>query len=237
MSVNSVQPGWLVLAGLALGAIVAATLWRRVVPDLLARFDQQVLHTTPVDADAPPYAPHTPAERICWDRLYLWCHNGIGDGHAPLWAPWRPPQIETRFTIATLRPEGPTACPALLQHLANHLDGSLLLAQMESRLQRLLYRLQVKWWDVQWWRRRQPGDPWDCGHLQPQVSVAALQAFRPRRPTLILGEGLPPEVLVCAATTLQAQSTLYRQPVRLLVTDPGARATLEQAGVRGAVVG
>jgi hypothetical protein len=213
--------GWMGLLVLAVGCAV----W----PRLSARFDRRVLVVT-----APGLALNTPQAAPALDLAApteRWCTQGLGHGALPWWAPLRRPVVDLPVAFATLQTKPNHPMPAWIQTLADRLDGTEVLAALPSPQHKFWYRLQVKWCDVRWWRPRQPTDPWDCGYLQPQATLADVAAFRPRRATLVVVLGLPPQPLMDLVRTIQTESTAYRQPVRLLLTDAHAHNTLAQAGV------
>lgn len=210
-----------------------------MIPSLFARFDTRVLSAEHTFTKVCPEVgkPSSPEDRTRWDRLVLWCTTGVDGGHRPWWAPGRKPRFNHLFSVAVWTPSADPNTPDLLRRFANQLDGSLALAAMPRARQRWAFRLQVKWWDAQWWRQRRYTDPWDCGYLRPEASTTDLVAFRPRRATLVVVQGLPPEELLERVQALSDQSPAYRQPLRLLLTDTHAHATLKQAGVEHQLLG
>ena len=235
---NGLQAGlgvvWGGLLGVVLGLLVLV-LGCAVWPRLSARFDRRVL-VVPEPGEAPQNLASTPSSASV-TSTERWCTHGLGHGACPWWAPWRLPQVDLPLAVATLPPSPGNQVPTWVQGLADRLDGSVVLAGLHTTRHRLWYRLWVKWCDIRWWRQRQPTDPWDCGHLHPEATLPDLKAFRPRRATLVVVHGLPPQALLDLVRTFQTESPTYRQPVRLLLTGEQAHATLAQAGVPHQVLG
>ena len=206
------ESGWwwllilLPLAGLA---------WRSV-PLLLARYDSAALRVCPpvtdgVSADADALAR-------AWPVLLHWCFDGASPGNRPLWRPWAPPLMAQRFAVAQLvgAPDG--TLRAVAEAFSRHIDGSDQLLACPGRWARIGLRLRVKWHDAQWWRARQSADPWDSGYLVDEpAALRALQAFRPRRATLLVAVDLSAAALQARIATLAAQQARFAHPVRLLV--------------------
>jgi hypothetical protein len=95
------------------------------------------------------------------------------------------------------------------------LDGSDELARL-GRWRGLLWRLHLLLREQVAKGPARPGDPWDCGWWRAGP-LGPAEAFRPRRPTLLLLR--EPDAAVGAAllATLQARSTAYARPLRVLV--------------------
>jgi hypothetical protein len=167
------------------------------VRSLAARFDGDVLGVAPPRAIESGAAP-TGAEALAvWARLRAWC-----DGPA-------------RFGVAVLAPGPQAAQAALVEAFSRELDGSQQLAAAGGALAGWLLRLRVKLRDAQWWRVRQPSDPWDAGYLIGALPV--LRRFRPRRATLMVADGLDGALLREAVQILAANRAGFHHPVRLLV--------------------
>ena len=169
--------------------------WRNAIATvaeaLVARFDGEALRVVP-RADGGSGAGGDAGS------LQAWCRADAGP-----------------FAVAVLAGADASRVAAAF---ALRLDGSDRLEALPTRAARWRLRLAVKWADAQWWRRRQPDDPWDCGLLVDAPSVRErLPHFRPRRATLMLADGLPPAVVHDYAQRLQAQQATFRHPVRLLV--------------------
>ncbi len=210
-----VEPGW--LWGLFLLPL-AAVAWR-TVPVLLARYDAAALRISPplassnVDADVCADAPAR-----SWAVLLHWCFDGASPGNRPLWRPWAPPHMAQRFAVAQLVGSPDGTLRAVAEAFSRHIDGSDQLLACPGRWARIGLRLRVKWHDAQWWRARQSADPWDSGYLVDEpAALRALQAFRPRRATLLVAVDLPAAALQARITTLAAQQARFAHPVRLLV--------------------
>lgn len=180
---------------------------------LLARFDGAVMRIEPPRPLAE--AAHQALPPASGAGLQAWCFAGAGDGRSPLWRPWALPRVAQRFTVATLTGEPEAARAQGVEAFSRQLDGSDQLAAAGGALAGLLLRLRVKCQDALWSRARRPSDPWDAGYLigEPQ----ALRAFRPRRATLMVADGLGDAVLREAVQALATNSAFFHHPVRLLV--------------------
>lgn len=191
---------------------------------LSARYDGAVMR------DAPPADPAVAADTDPADAaqtsdldaaLRAWCEHGSGDGRAPLWRPWALPDLPEPLRVARWAPgAGP---PARVEALMRELDRNAELATLaaRSRLASLRLRLAVKWRELRWWRPRHPQQPWDTGYLRGGAQAQAqLARFRPRRPTLMVAQGLPEAELAQVLAALQTAQAMYRHPVRVLLLDP-----------------
>lgn len=110
---------------------------------------------------------------------------------------------------------GSIAPRAGLDGVACALDGSHALARL-GRLRGLLWRLRILGRECLGHRGTSPEDPWDCGwwrdgHLEP------VQAFRPRRATLLMVREMDPERVAALLSALHANSSAFAWPVRVLV--------------------
>ncbi|MDP2264792.1 MAG: hypothetical protein Q8K24_16745 [Hydrogenophaga sp.] len=219
---NSV--GWW-LALLPAG-VLGWVLLRHVLPTLLARFNGAALRLAPPPGTALPTAgPLDAGQRTAWEALASWCHAGTGDGRRPWWRPGALPRVDQRLTVALLQGGSNERHLALAEAFSRELDGSHLLSTAGGRWAGLWLRLRVKRDDVQWWRTRQPADPWDCGYLAGDpAGREALRHFRPRRATLVVAAGLPPEVVREALLWLGAHQHGFAHPVRLLWLEPSGKA-------------
>lgn len=197
------------LTGLAL-TLVGLALWAgpTLRRSLTARYDIAALCPTRPDGDA---GPATPALRA---DILAWCLAGLGTGRAPFWRPAALPDVAQRLSVAVLAGPAPTA---LIEALARQLDRDDELAALaaQSKRQAIALKLAVKWQELWWWRARHPRQAWDCGWLREDV--AALARFSPRRPTLVIAQGLPAPTIASAVQQLLAAQASYRHPVRLLV--------------------
>ncbi len=201
-------------------------------PTLLARFDSRALRAPAspeglVQALALRHAAqHNPA----WAVLQSWCFEGAGDGCSPLWQPSALPRVEQRFKLAQLQGDGDTAAH-WAACFARHLDGDERLQAAGSAAARLALRLRVKLKDCQWWRARQPDDPWDCGHIGwDEAACRQLALFLPRRATLLLADRLPATDLLACLAALVPRQAGFAHPVRLLVLGEAPPALLQQHG-------
>lgn len=192
---------------------------------LRARYDSAALQVAPPD----PAATRVPVSQAispsfsqrARPALEAWCFAGAGDGGSPLWNPWALPRVPKRFAVAVLTgvPGAPDAeLPALAEAFSRHIDGSDQLAALTGAAARIALRLRVKWQDALWWRARQPTDPWDSGYLPDgEAALQALEAFCPRRATLLVALNLPAAALAPRIALLARRSAGFAHPVRLLV--------------------
>jgi hypothetical protein len=183
----------------------------------IARYDAQLLRPPATPLAGGAAAPLAPAERDLQDHLLAWCRHGCGDGLSV------PPQP---LSIALLTGAAADAQQPLVEDLALRLDGTYDLQAAGSRWRQRLFRLRVKWDECRWWRPRAAA-PWDSGYLIDSTdAMARLAHFRPRRPTLIVAQGLADTPLRDTLRTLAACRTHFAQPVRLLVLAPSPPATV-----------
>lgn len=141
--------------------------------------------------------PHGAVDAVLLGTLRAWCEDGAF------------PRLTQPLRVAGIAPH------TGLDAAACALDGSHELARL-GRWRGLAWRLQLLW-RAQW--APQParaGDPWDCGWWRPGPPGPA-EAFRPRRPTLLMLRDTPPAVAAALLATLRARSTTYAQPLRVLV--------------------
>ncbi len=227
------MPGPVVFASvtvlLALFALFACGLlgWlllRHVLPRLLARFDGRALRLqAPPGTPEPQAAPLDPAQQVAWRALAAWCQVGAEE-RPPWWRPGARTALAQPCSVALLRGQSPARKRQVAEALAHQRDGSDRLDAAPGHLPRLLLRLRVKWDDCRWWRARQSADVWDCGYLGADADGhEALRHFQPRRATLVLVSGLPPQ-RVREAVLLLARSPAFDHPLRLLWLDAPAAA-------------
>ena len=146
-------------------------------------------------------------------RLLAWCRQGSrtdsGHGRAP------EPLAAARLTGV---PHG-LPCP-LVEDLALRLDGSFALLAAGGPWRQRLFRLRVTWDDCRPWGTRPADAPWDSGYLIAGADLPArLARFQPRRPTLMVAQGLDDAPLQAALRSLASRRATLAQPVRLLVLD------------------
>ncbi|QHE88585.1 hypothetical protein [Hydrogenophaga sp. BPS33] len=200
-------------------------LWmgQRIGPVLIASYDDEALHPAPHANMGLQWAgPLGPTQQKAWDDLSAWAQAGMGDGHSPFWRPWVLPDVDERFNVAVMEGDSGGGKSHLAGSFARFLDGNdeLALHAGASKLKAWRYKLLVKWRELWWWRKRHPRQPWDSGYLvEDPAALAQLAHFRPRRPTLILADGLSGRSLEEALRALSAARVDYRHPVRLLVID------------------
>ncbi len=190
---------------------------RRLLATLRARFDGAALRVALPDRPVLPLAMPTAAQAARWAPLESWCFDGAGTGRSPRLRPSPAPQVAQRFSIAVWPAEDPHDLD-LIEAFSRHLDGSHQLLAAGGALAGLLLRLRVKLCDVAWWRSRRASDPWDCGYaLNEPPARWALARFEPRRATLVVAVGWPPEALVETLAAMPSQSLRFAHPVRWLV--------------------
>ena len=193
-----------------------------------ARFDAQAL-LPPVAAAsaATPLQRHAKLQ----EQLQAWCWQGAGPGTAAWWQPGAQPAVGQRLAvaIALAAPCGPHVAPetsaASHAHLADwanafarQLDGGTRLDNITSKLSGLQLRLATKLQDAQWWRPRQPSDPWDAGWaIHTPAALQQLQhRFLPRRATLILADAQAAQSLQPCLAALALRRGDFSHPVRWL---------------------
>lgn len=187
--------------------------------NLMARYDGQALSVEPPE---PLFRgrPLNGVQQAAWQQLQAWCASGSGNGRSPLWRPLQRPALAQPVSVAVLR--GAHGAQ-LAEAFSRQIDGSDQLATSGGRWAERWLRLRVKLQDAQWWRARQSNDPWDAGYLlSAPAARLALQRFVPRRATLLVASGWPPDALLEAVATLQARCAAFLHPVRVLVVSPGA---------------
>lgn len=173
----------------------------------LARYDAQLLRPPAAATHPAPLPPH---EAALQQRLLSWCRHGSGDGRGP--AP--EPLSAARLSGG---PDDGQPCP-LVEDLALRLDGSFTLLAAGGAWRQRLFRLRVKWDECRPWRPRAADAPWDSGYLITGTDLPArLARFQPRRPTLMVAQGLDDAGLQQALRSLGARRKALAQPVRLLV--------------------
>jgi hypothetical protein len=185
---------------------------------LMARYDAQLLHPpAPPEPSAVP-AELPPLERAVQHQLLAWCRQGAGDGRSTI-------PLPLGIALLTGVPD-PGAC-ALVEAAALQLDGSHALVAAGGRWRQRLFRLRVKWDECRRWRPRAADAPWDSGYLLDSAdALARLAHFQPRRPTLIVAQGLADATLRQVLQVLGSRQASWRQPLRLLVVAPSPPAAV-----------
>ncbi|MFO1225561.1 hypothetical protein [Roseateles sp.] len=202
------------LTGLAC-TLLGLGLWAgpSLLRSLTARYDNAALSPTRPDGkpEGDTDSQTTPALIAA---IRTWCTAHLGSGRTPFWRPGAVPDVAQRLSVALLSGPAPAA---QIEALARQLDRDDELAALAavSRRRAIGLKLAVKWQELWWWRARHPQQAWDCGWLR--ADVAALAAFSPRRPTLVIAQGLAAAAIDAAVRHLQAAHGSYRHPVRLLV--------------------
>jgi hypothetical protein len=190
-----------------------------------ARFDRRVLRApTAAQADAPADT-RSRHDQAAWTWLTDWCYDGVGSGRAPLLQPWAAPAVVEPFSLALIANDRPgldaKSCAALLQDFCRDIDGTERLLAMPTRWHGLAWRVGIKLQECMWWARRSRRLPWDAGYLLDDAdAMVQWPHFRPRRPTLIVSQGIDELRLRHAVQVLRARSAAYAQPVRMVVAAP-----------------
>ena len=189
----------------------------RYLSVLQARFDRLALRP-PAPATAVEVALLQQQHAATWAALMAWCHDGAGPGNSPAWAPGAKPAVAQRLAMASLRGPNAAILLAFANAFARQLDGSTQLDALPGGAAGLALRLGVKARDAQWWRQRQPSDPWDAGWAinTPPAQRQMQGRFMPRRATLILGDRQEFEALRLSLATLTLRGADFRHPVRWL---------------------
>lgn len=175
---------------------------RRLGAQLTARYDLAALQ--PPDAGLAPQAAAA-LGRPALRTLRAWCLAGSSP-------------LKTRLAVAVLEGGNVASARTLVQTLCLERDGSLQLLACRGAAGRLALRLKTKLHDLALWRERQPSDPWDAGFLPGTAAgLQALAHFEPRRPTLLVAQGLSTPALRATCALLHARQRHYRHAVRLLL--------------------
>ena len=175
----------------------------------LARYDTQLLRPPAPPAVTSTATGSTAPPQPLQQHLLAWCRHGAGDGRSAMALP---------LSIALLAGVRGTGPSALVEDTALRLDGSHALLAAGGRWRQRLFRLRVKWDECRWWRPRAADAPWDSGYLvDSAAALARLAHFQPRRPTLIVAQGLADATLRQVLQVLGARQAGWRQPMRLLV--------------------
>ncbi len=195
---------------------------RQTLATFFARYDGLALRP-PDEARAGPPPDDEPARRL-QAQLRLWCFEGAGSGARPGWRPGARTAVPLRFAVARLEADDPAWSARVANSLCLDLDGTRQLQACAGGTARLRLRLAVKLRDAQWWRSRQPLDPWDSGFVHAGAAGRAHLAggFLPRRATLVVAAGLPEDALLACVGGLNARQCAFDQPVRLLVLGAGS---------------
>lgn len=155
-----------------------------------------------------PPEPQGAADPALLATLRAWCERG---------AFAKPPEP---LRVACIAPQ------AGLDGVANALDGSHELAR-RGRWRGLLWRLQLLWNETVAGRAPGPGDPWDCGWWR-EGPLPAAEAFRPRRPTLLMLREPQPATARALLAALRAGSPGYARPLRVLVVSSAPMEGIER---------
>jgi hypothetical protein len=190
---------------------------------LLSRYDTRALRVEPLHPlDASPVMP-APA-------LHAWCLSGLDLDRARGQAPRCP------LALGLLADDDP-ALARQLEALSRELDGDRLLRALPGAAARWRLKLRVKAQDLAAWRPRRADDVWDSGYLADEAeALAALAAFRPRRPTLMVADPMPLAALQARVAVLAAAAPAFAHPVRLIAVvapeERGPWASSDWAGLQ-----
>ena len=177
---------------------------------LLSRYDTGALRVAPLAA-RPGAQAASPASL---HALRHWCLAGLEPGSA------RRDRPRVPLALGLLPDAGP-ATARCLEALSRELDGDRLLRALPGAAARWRLKLRVKAQDMAWWRARRADDIWDCGYLaDPPAVLAALTAFRPRRPTLMVADPMPRASLQARLAALATAAPRFAHPVRVLAAAP-----------------
>lgn len=184
---------------------------------LLSRYDLDTLRVEPA-LPLPTSAPRLEAV----EALRAWCRQGLDLD--------RPQSQGPRVPLALgLVADTPRLGPAL-EALCRALDGDDQLRALQGAAARWRLKLRVKAQDLAGWRHRRADDIWDSGYLADTPSVLhALQAFQPRRPTLMVADPMSLAALQARWQALQARAAGFGHPVRLLAVVPAEGVALWRA--------
>ncbi|OWQ91945.1 hypothetical protein CDN99_06145 [Roseateles aquatilis] len=142
--------------------------------------------------------------------LRTWCEEGAF------------PVLTEPLRVASIAPH------AGLDGAACGLDGSHELARM-GRSRGLLWRVRILWRECVTQSGTQRGDPWDCGWWR-EGPLDAAEAFRPRRPTLLMVRETDPAVVAALLAALRANTPAFGRPVRVVAVST-AEAGPSRSGV------
>lgn len=178
-----------------------------------ARFDAQALRPPAAVAGA---ATLLQRHATLHDQLQAWCWQGAGPGHAAWWQPGAQPAVGQRLAVAALCGPGGADLAGWANAFARQLDGSTRLDKLTSKWGGLQLRLATKLQDAQWWRPRQPTNPWDAGWaINTPAALQQLQHhFLPRRATLVLADANAVQALQPGLAALALRSGDFSHPVR-----------------------
>ena len=143
--------------------------------------------------------------RAAWRALRVWCLAGSSP-------------LSARLTVAVLEGSDAAGAHLLAQALCLERDGSLQLLACHGAAGRLALRLKTKLHDATPWRERQPSDAWDAGFLPGTTAgLQALARFEPRRPTLLVAQGLSTPALRATCALLHSRQRHFGHALRLLL--------------------
>ena len=180
-----------------------------------ARFDAQaLLPPAAVAGAATLLLQHTTLHA----QLQAWCWQGAGPGNAAWWQPGVQAAVGQRLAVAALCGPGAADLAGWANAFARQLDGSTRLDNLPGKWSGLQLRLATKLQDAQWWRPRQPTDPWDAGWAinTPPALQQLQQRFQPRRATLILADAQAAHTLQPGLAALALRCADFGHPVRWL---------------------
>lgn len=163
---------------------------------LLARFDSDALRP-------PPAEPTRADERDRAVQVAL--------------AAWARERLDQPFAASRLVGTDPARARRVADALARDLDGSDRLDTL-SPLAGRLWRVRIKLAEALPARAARPGDVWDAGSvIDTPAGLDALARFVPRRPTLVVADGLDDARLGRVLEAIEPRAPTFTRPVRLLV--------------------
>lgn len=192
---------------LALALGLAAAFAPRL-PHLRRRYDATALSpiTRKPGAD--------PGDEALKQRLKAWVSDGAGNGATLLpWAAARAPKPLTRLQL-------PADQENAVRHFGYRLAGYHQLDE-RSRIGGILYRIGVQMRPLLWFLPRRQNEPWDDAWLEEvnDDRLVALTRWTPRRPTLIVLDRLPANLVEQVAAALDMAARRAEHPIRLLVLE------------------
>lgn len=196
------------LAGLAGLSLVA--LWPRL-SRLRRRYDDAALSPLRLQPGDSPDPTLTP-------RFHAWVHDGAGNGASIL--PWQLPRPPKPLTTLHL----PASQAPAVRHFGYRLAGYHQLDD-RSRLGGLAYRVGVQFRPVLWFvpskANASNNTPWDDAWLEEvdDARLAALRAWQPRRPTLIVLQHLPAPRASATLEALTGAAVRTEHAIRVIVLE------------------
>lgn len=155
-----------------------------------------------------------PGDEALKQRLTAWAAEGAGSGATLL--PWSAARVPLAFACLHL----PAAAENAVHHFGYRLAGYHQLDE-RSRVGGLLYRIGTQLRPLAWFLPRRPDEPWDDAWLSgvDEAQLAALAAWQPRRPTLVVLVHPSAALAARLEALLNTAARHAEHPVRLLIVD------------------